>query len=84
MVIRFIVRVVAAIIVVVVLAGIIAVGMRTYVYMHNHNFDFGTAIKWAWEDLLDTVRQEKIKNNDIESFEFTNKYIDVIACTALP
>lgn len=84
MVIRFIVRLVAAIIVVVVLAGIIAVGMRTYVYMHDHNFDFGMAVNWAWEDLLDTIRQEKIKNDDIKSFEFTNKYIDVIACTALP
>lgn len=84
MVIRFIVRLVVAIIVVVLLAGIIAVGMRTYVYMHDHNFNFETAINWAWEDLLDTIRQEKIENDDIKSFEFTNKYIDVIACTALP
>lgn len=84
MVIRFIVRLVAAIIIVVLLAGIIAVGLRTYDYMHNHNFDFGTAITWAWDDMLDTVRQEKIENDDVKSFEFVNKYIDVIACTALP
>lgn len=84
--IKVIALVLTVIIAVVVLGSIGIVGVKTANYMIHQNFNFGEAIKWAFQDYtewLSTIFVSAEALDERIEFEMTNKNIDVVACTAL-
>lgn len=84
-IIKVISLVMACILVVGFLGSAIAIGANTVKYMSKQKFDFGEAIKWSFEDYRDWLNHIFDKNDENEPIEFgyTNRYVEVVACTDL-
>lgn len=84
------IRIIAAIMVVVIMVGIIGtIGfmvVKTAGYMFNQKFNFHDALDWAWKDYNDMIHRiiPAAKADQNYEIEYNiNRYIDVVACTAL-
>lgn len=63
-----------------VIGGGLAFGSRVYEYITRQGFDFQTAVQWSWDSMTEVMRKEEDKPL---TYEFVNKNINVVACTAL-
>lgn len=75
--------VLVAVLAVAALGSIFTVGAETVKYMSRQNFSFSEAVKWAIADYRDWLNNLFSKKDDIIEYEFTNKKVNVVACTAL-
>lgn len=74
----------AAILVVIFLGTTFAITERTISYMNRNNFSFGDALRWSIEDYREWSNSIFGEKEDaIKYYDFTNKNVDVVACTAL-
>lgn len=85
--IKVIALIVAAVIVVGILAGVVALGIGTVRYMTDQKFNFVDAIHWAWDDMVNWVNNTfgigKKDDEEPLQFGYTNQYVEVVACTSL-
>ena len=63
-----------------VIGGGLAFGSRVYGYMTRQNLDFQTAVQWSWDNMTEAMRKGEDKPL---TYEFVNKNINIVACTAL-
>lgn len=84
---KVVISVVALILVLVILAGIVTLAIGTIRYMTDQKFNFGQAVEWAWNDLMDwfhdTFKIGEESEPEIIEYGSTNENIQVIGCIDL-
>ena len=84
---RIIAFVLAAVIVIGILGSAGFIIVKTVGYMVNQKFTIGEAISWAWQDYCEFISsifgKAQAENEYWERDYTVNKYINVVACTAL-